>query len=240
MELKKPTVKPDMPIHANLKDLLPVLAKEATSFDKKLHESWLAWCKERQHRFPVVTKEYWDNQLINPYCFMEALFKALPEHQITVTGNGSACVVSFQAAYLKPYQRLWTNSGCATMGYDLPAAIGANKASGGQPIVCLAGDGSIMMNLQELQTIKGENLPIKIFVLNNSGYVSIFQTQRNFFNGVEVGGGPKSGVSFPNFERLSAGFDIPYVKTDSHNTMAEAIQKAMQTEGPVICEVVID
>lgn len=240
LELKKPTVKPDMPIHANLKDLLPVLAKEATSFDKKLHESWLAWCKERQHRFPVVTKEYWDNQLINPYCFMEALFKALPEHQITVTGNGSACVVSFQAAYLKPYQRLWTNSGCATMGYDLPAAIGANKASGGQPIVCLAGDGSIMMNLQELQTIKGENLPIKIFVLNNSGYVSIFQTQRNFFNGVEVGGGPKSGVSFPNFERLSAGFDIPYFKTDSHNTMAEAIQKTMQTEGPVICEVVID
>ena len=157
-----------------------------------------------------------------------------------MTGNGSACVVSFQAAYLKPHQRLWTNSGCATMGYDLPAAIGANKASGGQPIVCLAGDGSIMMNLQELQTIKGENLPIKIFVLNNSGYVSIFQTQRNFFKGVEVGGGPKSGVSFPNFERLSAGFDIPYIKTDSHNTMVDAIQKTMDAKGPMICEVVID
>jgi acetolactate synthase-1/2/3 large subunit len=240
LELKKPTVKPDMPIHANLKNLLPILAKEAASFDKHQHAEWLAWCKERQSRFPVVMKEYWDNKLINPYCFMDALFKALPEHQITVTGNGSACVVSFQAAYLRPHQRLWTNSGCATMGYDLPAAIGANKASGGQPIVCLAGDGSIMMNLQELQTIKGENLPIKIFVLNNSGYVSIFQTQRNFFKGVEVGGGPKSGVSFPNFERLSAGFDIPYIKTDSHNTMADAIQKTMQTKGPVICEVVID
>lgn len=240
LELKKPTVKPDMPIHANLKDLLPILAKEATSFDKHQHADWLAWCKERQDRFPVVMKEYWDNTLINPYCFMEALFKVLPEHQITVTGNGSACVVSFQAAFLKPYQRLWTNSGCATMGYDLPAAIGANKASGGQPIVCLAGDGSIMMNLQELQTIKGENLPIKIFVLNNNGYVSIFQTQRNFFNGVEVGGGPKSGVSFPNFERLSAGFDMPYIKTDSHNTMAEAIRKTMDARGPMICEVVID
>jgi acetolactate synthase-1/2/3 large subunit len=157
-----------------------------------------------------------------------------------VTGNGSACVVSFQAADLKKGQRLWTNSGCATMGYDLPAAIGINKASGGKPVVCLAGDGSIMMNLQELQTIVGEQLPIKIFLLNNSGYVSIFQTHRNFFNGVEVGGGPKSGVSFPNFERLSAGFGIPYLKCARHADMANSVAQTLATEGPVICELIID
>ena len=239
-ELKKPTVNPDMPIVASLTDLLPVLVKQPYAGATVEHVSWLSWCKERQRRFPAVLPEYWNNERINPYCFVKALFEQLPEGQRVVTGNGSACVVSFQAAELKPGQRLWTNSGCATMGYDLPAAIGACKASGGEPIVCLAGDGSIMMNLQELQTIVGERLPIKIFILNNSGYVSIFQTHRNFFNGVEVGGGPKSGVTFPNFERLSAGFDIPFLRCETHADMAEKIAETLATDGPVICELMID
>ncbi len=239
-ELKKPTVNADMPIVASLTDLLPVLVKQPYAGATAEHVSWLDWCKERQRRFPAVLPEYWDNERINPYCFIKGLFEQLAEGQKVVTGNGSACVVSFQAAELKPGQRLWTNSGCATMGYDLPAAIGACKASGGEPIVCLAGDGSIMMNLQELQTIVGERLPIKIFILNNSGYVSIFQTHRNFFNGVEVGGGPKSGVTFPNFERLSAGFDIPFLRCETHADMAKKIAETLATDGPVICELMID
>jgi acetolactate synthase-1/2/3 large subunit len=194
-EFKKPSVKADMPVLASLTDLLPVLAATDYSGPTDAHRTWLAWSKDKQARFPIVQPEYWHNQLVNPYCFMQTLFEELDEDQIVVTGNGSACVISFQTARLKPGQRLWTNSGCATMGYDLPAAIGACMGSGGKPIVCLAGDGSIMMNLQELQTIAGNKLPIKIFILNNNGYVSIFQTHRNFFNGVEIGGGPKSGVS---------------------------------------------
>jgi acetolactate synthase-1/2/3 large subunit len=240
LEMKKPTVKADMPIHASLADLLPVLVNQPYGGVTQDQLDWLDWCKERQRRFPAVLPEYWENDRINPYCFMSSLFHQLGEGQNVVTGNGSACVVSFQAADLKKGQRLWTNSGCATMGYDLPAAIGINKASGGKPVVCLAGDGSIMMNLQELQTIVGEQLPIKIFLLNNSGYVSIFQTHRNFFNGVEVGGGPKSGVSFPNFERLSAGFGIPYLKCASHADMANKIAETLATDGPVICELIID
>lgn len=126
------------------------------------------------------------------------------------------------------------------MGYDLPGSIGACKASGGKTIVCLAGDGSIMMNLQELQTIVGSQLPIKILILNNSGYVSIFQTHRNFFNGVEVGGGPKSGVTFPDFSKLSAAFDLPYVRCDQHSDMAQAIDATMKVNGPAVCEIMID
>ena len=240
LELQKPTVKADMPVMASLTDLLPILVKAPYPGPTEEQVSWLAWCKERQRRFPAVLPEYWENDRINPYCFVSALFDQLKEGQNVVTGNGTACVVSFQAANLKPGQRLWTNSGCATMGYDLPASIGASKALGGQPVVCLAGDGSIMMNLQELQTIVGEQLPIKIFILNNSGYVSIFQTHRNFFNGVEVGGGPKSGVSFPNFERLSAGFGIPYLKCETHAALSDKIAQALATDGPVICEMMID
>ena len=239
-ELKKPTVTPDMPVLASLTDLIPELL--AAKYDGPTDDqaSWLDWCKERQRRFPIVIPKYWDNNRINPYCFVSALFNQLKEGQKVVAANGSACVIGFQAALLKPRQRFWTNSGCATMGYDLPASIGACKASGGEPIVCLAGDGSIMMNLQELQTIAGYNLPIKIFILNNSGYASIFQTHRNFFNGIEVGGGPKSGVTFPNFERLSAGFGIPYFKSATHKDMSDAIAKTLATDGPVICELIID
>ena len=239
-ELKKPTVKADMPIVASLADLLPILADQPYVGPTQEQKAWLTWCKERQHRFPVVLPEYWNNERVNPYCFMKTLFDQLNEEQIVVSANGSACVVSFQTAELKPGQRLWTNSGCATMGYDLPGAIGACKASGNKPIVCLAGDGSIMMNLQELQTIVGNKLPIKIFILNNSGYVSIFQTHRNFFNGVEVGGGPKSGVTFPDFGRLSEAFGLPFRRCARHEDMAQAIADTMAVNGPAVCEIMLD
>ncbi len=239
-ELLKPTVKPDMPVLASLTDLLPVLANQPYAGATQAHKEWLAWCKERQRRYPIVLPEYWNNERINPYCFMKTLFEQLPEGQIIVTANGSACVIGFQAAVLKPGQRLWTNSGCATMGYDLPGAIGACKGSGNKPIVCLAGDGSIMMNLQELQTIVGNQLPIKIFIINNSGYVSIFQTHHNFFNGVEIGGGPKSGVTFPDYGRLSVAFGLPYRRCAKHEEMSDAIAATLAVNGPAVCELMVD
>jgi len=240
VELRKPTVKADLPVLASLTDLLPVLADRFYAGPEQEHKAWLAWCKARRQRFPVVLPEYWNNERVNPYCFIDVLFDLLQEGQTVVAGNGSACVVSFQAAKLKPGQRLWTNSGCATMGYDLPGAIGACKAADDKPVVCLAGDGSIMMNLQELQTIAGNRLPIKIFILNNSGYVSIFQTHRNFFGGVEVGGGPKSGVTFPDFGRLSAAFDLPYKRCSRHDDLNQTIADTLAEDGPAVCEIILD
>ena len=239
-ELRKPTVKADMPVLAHLADLLPKLVNQTYSGPSQEQKEWLAWCKERQDRYPVVLSEYWSNERVNPYCFMNTLFEQLQEGQTIVTGNGSACVVSFQAGELKPSQRLWTNSGCASMGYDLPAAIGACEALDRKPVICIAGDGSIMMNLQELQTIVGSRLPIKIFILNNSGYVSIFQTHRNFFGGVEVGAGPKSGVTFPDFGRLSEAFGLPFRRCAHHEEMSQAISETLKADGPAVCEVVID
>jgi len=239
-ELQKPSVHADMPVHASLADLLPILAQAPHEGPSPEQQTWLAWCRERVARYPAVLEDYWRRPEINPYCFMQALFERLGEDQIIVTGNGSACVVSFQAAKLKEGQRLWTNSGCASMGYDLPAAIGVAVAAPGKQIVCLAGDGSIMMNLQELQTVAGYKLPIKIFILNNNGYSSIFQTHRNFFNGVEVGAGPKSGVSFPSFEKLARGFEIEYMSCASHHDMPVTIEAVMLADGPVICEVLLD
>lgn len=241
LELAKPNVKPDMPVVADLKDLIPALQRQAWDGPTPEHRAWLDWSKERLRRFPVVQPDYQHNQLVHPYVAMETLFDALDRDDIVVTGNGSACVVSFQTANLKQGQRLWTNSGCATMGYDLPAAIGVCAATENkQRVICIAGDGSIMMNIQELQTIAGYNLPVKVFLLNNNGYVSIFQTHRNFFNGVEVGGGPKSNVTFPDFGKVAAAFGFSYFRAARHEGLAATIAEALATDGPVMCEIILD
>ena len=242
LELQKPNVKPDMGVVADLKDLIPALIDAPYAGPSEQHTSWLEWARARGPKFPVVVPEYREQSSpCQPYVAMEALFDALEEDDVVVTGNGSACVVSFQVANIKRGQRLWTNSGCATMGYDLPAAIGVCAATGGQQrVICLAGDGSIMMNLQELQTIAGYNLPVKVFIINNNGYVSIFQTHRNFFNGVEVGGGPKSNVTFPDFGKVAEAFGFSYSRIASHDELADGIRTALASNGPSICEIMID
>jgi acetolactate synthase-1/2/3 large subunit len=240
LELQRPNVRPDMPVVADLADLIPAMLSEANGVSPGKHDKWLSWSKERQRLFPVVLPEYEHNQVVNPYVFMKSLFEELANDAIVVAANATACITSFQAGSLKQGQRLWSNSGSATMGYDLPASIGACKASGNKPIICLAGDGSIMMNLQELQTIAGNKLPIKIFLLNNNGYVSIFQTHRNFFNGVEIGGGPKSGVSFPNFELVMKAFGFAYTQCTRHSELKEIIRETLGIDGPVVCELSLD
>lgn len=240
VELEKPMVTPDMPVVADLKDMIPALLDAARAGPAQDHAGWVAWCQERRRRFPIVNSDYWNNQIVNPYCFTAALFDQLEEDDIVVAANATASVVGFQAAKIKPGQRLWTNAGSATMGYDLPAAIGAARAAPGKRIICIAGDGSIMLNLQELQTIVGNQLPVKIFLINNSGYVSIFQTHRNFFNGVEVGGGPKSNVTFPDFGLLSRAFGFAFVSCNRHDDMVEAIAATLAADGPAICELIVD
>ena len=242
VELRKPNVVPNMPVVADLADLIPALLDQPYGGPNAEHIEWMDWARERVRRFPVVLPEYHEHgPLLHPYVAMDALFRQLGEDDLVVTGNGSACVVSFQAAEIKRGQRLWTNSGCATMGYELPAAIGVCAATGGkQRVIAIAGDGSIMMNLQELQTIAGYGLPVKIFLINNSGYVSIFQTHRNFFNGVEVGGGPKSNVTFPDFGKVAGAFGFGYFRAETHNELPGVIAAALATEGPVLCELFVD
>ena len=239
-ELKKPTINIDLPVHADLGDLFPKLL--GLNFEpSKEHKSWLDWCLVRKNKYPTVLPEYWlQEELINPYCFVDALFNRLSPDEIIVTGDGTACVVTFQAANLKKGQRLYHNSGCASMGYGLPAAIGACIASGRKRIICITGDGSIQMNLQELQTIAGYKLPIKIFLLNNQGYHSIRQTQQNFFPDNIVGCGPESGVTFPNFEKISAAYGIPYHLCDKHKDLDQAIRDTIESDGAQICEVFLN
>lgn len=240
-ELHKPTLKIDLPIHADLKDFcnkLSVIIKRNNTLKK---ERWLNWCLDRRKKYPVVLDKYWKTKnLVNPYCFMHNLSDLLPEGAITVSGDGTACVTSFQAMQIKPGQRLYTNSGCASMGYDLPAAIGACVGSGGKQIICLAGDGSIQQNIQELATIAYYKYNIKIFVLNNNGYHSIRQTQSNFFGKPYVGCGPESGVGLPSMGKIANAYGFTYYKLSSHDKMNETIKNSISESGPLICEVFID
>jgi len=240
-ELRKPTLKIDLPIHADLKDVVNILLELKTSGPTQEHQQYLEWCLARKRKYPVVLPDYRkNNDKINPYYFVENLFDNLPEGQRVVTGDGTACVVTFQAAFLKRHQRLYTNSGCASMGYDLPAAIGACIATGGEPLVCIAGDGSIQMNLQELQTIVSLNLPIKIFVLNNCGYHSIRQTQHSYFPDNIVGCGIESGLGFPSFEKLAFAYGIPFRSLTSNTEMIARIRETLDGPGPQLCEVTLD
>jgi len=240
-EMKKPTLSIDLPVHADLRDFLPAMERLTQNWVPR-HPAWLNWCRERVARYPVVLPEYWKlREKVNPYCFMECLSDQLQDREVVVCGDGTACVTAFQAIRIRPGMRLFHNSGCASMGYDLPAAVGAAVAlAGEQRIICLAGDGSLMMNLQELQTVAGHRLPIKLFVLNNQGYHSIRQTQQNFFPENILGCGEDSGLSFPDFGKVAAAFGFPFYRCHHHGEMEKVIRETLAVPGPAVCEVMLD
>lgn len=248
-ELAKPTISIDLPIHANLKDFLPALERALEGYERPAaHADYLGWAMERRRRYHPVLPEYWETRgVVNPYCFAEALFEQLEENEVIVMADATAAVVTVQAARLKAGQRIYSNSGAASMGYDLPATIGAWHAmqlnSGtNRParIICMAGDGSIMQNLQELQTIAGQRIPAKIFLYNNSGYHSIRQSQQSHFNGFSVGCGPDSGVTFPDFARIAPAFGFAYTQTSDHSDIRDAVRRTLAADGPAICEIMVD
>lgn len=241
-ELDKPTVKPDLPIHCDLKIFLAEMKRqlEAKAVGSTgNHEEWLTWCRERRSKYPVVREEQLSQDApINPYGFIDRLFDSLREDDVVVCGNATACIVPYQAGKLKRGQRLISNSGSASMGYDLPAAVGAAVARGGARVICLAGDGSIQMNVQELQTLVEYQLPVKIFVLGNQGYLSIRSTQSAFF-GRLVGEGPGSGVSFPSMVKLAQAYGIPGFDLHSLNDLP-LVREEMDRPGPSLIEVHLD
>jgi acetolactate synthase-1/2/3 large subunit len=240
-ELAKPTVRPDLAIHCDLRVFLREALRQLRAFAWPVgrHASWLSWCRERVAQYPVVPPAHRaPGRLLSPYYFIESLFEALADDDVVVCGNAAACIVPYQAARLKAGQRLISNSGAASMGYDLPAAIGAAVARPGKRVICLAGDGSIQLNIQELQTIAHHRLPVKIFVLNNGGYLSIRQTQSNFF-GRLVGESPASGVSFPDMVKLAGAYGIPSSRIDSPGQFSRLAQ-ILEEPGPALCDVRLD
>ena len=238
-ELFKPTIQADLPIHADVGQFLEKMLEQ--NYEPLVeHKEWVKWCRDLLFRFPTVRPEYHGKGLINPYVFIDLLFDHLTPIDRIICGNGAACVITFQAAKVKQGQRMFTNSGCAAMGYGFPAAVGVAVSDNSKRTICIDGDGSIMMNIQELATVAYNKLNMKIFVLNNNGYLSIRQTQRNLFQPPFIGIDSESGVGFPNFEKLADAFGLKYFRIDSEAEADETLNQALRFEGPCLCETVVD
>jgi len=238
-ELDKPTINPVLKINCDAKIFIETLYN--SDFMVKDYTEWSDFCAELKKKYPPLSEaNRVGDSPIEPYKFINTLTKCLDENEVIVGGNGTAFLLPFQVGEVKKNQRYIWNSGDASMGYDLPAAIGACCAlSKKQRVICLAGDGSIMMNLQELETIKKNNLPIKLFILNNGGYISIQQTQNNFFNGKHTACSIDSGVSIPDFIKIGNAFGIKSVTINTPYNLGEQIKSVLNTDGFVLCEVML-
>ncbi|MBR6665228.1 MAG: thiamine pyrophosphate-binding protein [Lachnospiraceae bacterium] len=241
-ELKKPTIHVEMPIWADAKDFLSKLDKMAeVKIDVKT--VWNETCQRWKKEYPVVMPHQEDisRDRTNVYAFIRYMSSKLPKNSLTAVSNGACCVVGSQAYVIQEGSRFTNNNAVASMGYGLPAAIGTCIGSGGRETICLEGDGSIMMNLQELQTIITNKLPIKIFLINNGGYHSIRITQTNLFDKKFVGIGRDSGdLSFPCYRKIAEAFGFSYYCAHNNSEMQEVVDAVLKLDGMVFCEIFTD
>jgi acetolactate synthase-1/2/3 large subunit len=239
-EFNKPYVKADITIESDLKKFIPALAKQLQlSGWNSQHISWVNWCVDINKRFTPKSEDYpISEDAINSYHFIEELFTHLKAGDIVVCGDATATIVPFQIGRIKAGMRLFSNSGSASMGYDIPAALGAAIANPDARIVCLAGDGSSMMNIQELETISNLKLNVLVFILNNDGYLSIKQTQRNFFKR-EAGSSSQSGLSFPDFQKLGEAFRFRSIELKKEN-WKKRLAEFIFDKGPSLCNTFLD
>lgn len=233
-ELNKPTLFTDLKVQSDAKQFLEQLLAQELPIT---NTEWIDHCNE-VNKAPKVLQRHRDNQdFVSNYYFIEQLSKVIPTDHHVITSDGSANVVTMQVLDLKKDQRLITNTGCAPMGYGMPAAIGAAIK---HKVVCLEGDGSLHLNVHELQTIKHYNLPIKLILLNNDGYLSIKISQKTFFKGKYVASEKSSGVSFPDFKKLINAYDLPYYSIKNNSDIESTLKQFFDQEGPAVCEVFTD
>jgi len=228
-ELDKPNLGIDLKLNIDLSKFFNIFNKvtKGKKIQNKNHREYLSWCKKNVKELKVVEDKHLLSKRgkINPYLFVKVLFNNLGNSSQVITGDGTAAVVTFKAAEIKQGQRLFTNKGCASMGYDLPALIGSLYSDHKKKKILITGDGSIMMNLQELSSLKPFlDKDIKIFVLNNDGYHSIRQSQVNYFDGYEVGVGETSNLYMPNFKKIAMAFGLKYLRVTSQNSLLKAVK----------------
>ena len=231
-EHKKDTIKIDKFIHSDARHFLEN-AKLVTSSDE-----WSSTCTGWKKDWPVFTEEHIDDtDGISFYGFMKALSECMRDDDVVVSDAGSAYYVASQSVHIEKNQRYITSGAQADMGFTLPAAIGVSVARDKGDVIGIVGDGSFQLNMQELQTMVHNDLPVKIFVWNNNGYLSIRTTQRKFFDDGFIGTGVDSGVSFPNLSKVAFAYGIKYVKASKMDSINDRIDEVLSHDGPAICEV---
>lgn len=236
-ELIKKTTRIDSKVISDAKLFIDKLNLKLQQTTLPRYEQWIKWCKDVNEKFNIV-KEHTQQSTkdLNPYVAVKTIFDYLKDDDVIVCGNASACILPFQIGKLKQQNRMFSNSGSASMGYDLPAALGAACATSSR-IICFAGDGSIMMNIQELQTLKTLQKNVIVFLINNNGYLSIKQTHENFFGKI-IGATPQTGVEFPDFKLLSESFGLKFFQIDINNL--QSIEDILNETGPILVNLIVD
>jgi acetolactate synthase-1/2/3 large subunit len=240
-ELKKPTIKIDYPIVEDLKYFIPEMIVELYNRPKLKQPKWTEWINRTQSwkaKYPVFQPEYKTNtERINSFYFMEVLSSKLTDNNIIVTDMGTSYTCTMQSLQMNGKNRLFTSSATCSMGFGLPGAIGAYFADPTKDIILIAGDGGLQMNIQELQTINHYKIPIKIFLLNNNGYLAISLMQDNLFKGKYIGSNPQSGVSNPDFLGIARAYDFETFNFINNTELEENIDSVLRQKGPTFCEI---
>jgi acetolactate synthase-1/2/3 large subunit len=237
-EFAKPFVKAGLSVCADARRFLRELGAAAATRRLPDYSSWAQWCRAIQARYPALQPSQTLPPRLNPYFVVDYIFRLLRDSDVIVSGNASACIVPFQVGRLQMGQRMFSNSGAASMGYDLPAALGAATADHKRRVICFAGDGSLQMNVQELQTLKTSGANVIVVVLANNGYLSIRLSHENFF-GTVIGATPESGVDFPDYSALATAFGLPAAKILTHDDL-KRLARLLDGDGPAVVQIAVD
>ncbi len=242
-ELNKFYLNTFLKINLDLRDFFKLSISFLRNKDKKRNSHWISWCNSIRKKYSIKKENFVRDKkgLLNPYKAIIRISDFLREGDKIVCGNASACIIPFQSLEIKKNQRLISNSGSASMGYDLPSAIGvaiADQGKNNSRTICFAGDGSLQMNIQELQTLHSMDLNLKIFLINNNGYLSIKSTHKNFF-GTVFGSDPSSGIDFPDFSKVSKAYGINTYKISSYKSL-ERLSDILKKREPALIELMID
>ncbi len=240
-ELHKINVRPQLAIEADAKEFMELLLAHKDRIAKRDDREWLAYAKRMKEAYPIVTDEARNQkELVNTYALLDTITEQMSADDIYVSGSSGTCIdVSMQTFRVKKGQRVFCTKGLASMGFGVPATIGACLAGGRRRTVCVNGDGGFQMNIQELETIRRLNLPIKIFVLNNQGYAQIHATQKNIFRGHYVACDADSHLTLSPISAVAAAYGLKTVQIRSNGELAERVKEVLDYDGPVICEVMV-
>jgi acetolactate synthase-1/2/3 large subunit len=239
-ELKKTSLKPDLPIQADARAFMIELLAQLKNEQPLQISSWLKRCQEWRLKYPIVLPEYKEcKNAVNSFYFIQTLSEKLDKKAVIITDMGTSFTCTMQTFKIKLGQRLSTSSGHASMGFGLPGAIGACIGNKRKDTICISGDGGLQMNIQELQTIVHYNLPIKLFVLNNNGYLTIKATQQNHF-GRFVGAEESSGLTCPDIIKVATAYGLQTVRIANTKELNEKIDSVIQASGPIVCEIIME
>jgi len=237
-ELTKNIIKIDLGIETDAKKFIMDFLNLSENIKFKFSETWIKTCRFWKEKYQNITPDYLiDKKHVNSYVFFDKLSDLIKAKDVITTGIALDICSLYQVYKVKDNQRVYVNKNFGAMGWSLPAAVGANIANSQQRTICVTGDGSFIVNIHELGTIRYYNLPIKIFIFNNQGYESIRYTQNNLFEGRLVGSDEKTGVSNPDFRFLAKTYKLPYEIINNNQEITTKIKKVLKTKGPVLCEV---